>query len=122
MTNFENIIELTQEDLNKIFGLFKKPSEVFSDAFNFIPDEYQEVSKSLVNYFFEDEDNLKNNLDNLEFSKIYHQIKKGLLDIPKKAYPSKLSYSEIFSKVAQIVYSIFYYCSFYFYNKLTQNF
>lgn len=120
--NLENIIELTQEDLNKIFGLFKKPSQVFSDVFDYIPNEYQEVGKSLVNYFFEDETVLKNELDNLEFSKIYQQIKKGLLDIPKKAFSPKLTYSQIFSKVAQIVFYIFYYCSFYFYNKLTQNY
>lgn len=121
LLKFNNVFELTQEDLNKIFGLFKKPSDVFSDVFNIIPEEYQEVSNNLMNYFFEDKNQFNNDLNNLNFSNIFTKIKTGILDIPNRGFGKKITFSEMCSKMVQIVFYIFYYCSFYFFNKLTDS-
>lgn len=123
--NLSQKVDLTPEDLKDIFGLFKKPSQVFNDVFEIIPEEYQELSNNIVNYFFEDKDEFDQDLNNLNFKKIFYKIKKGIIDIPSRAFSysriKKLSYTEIFSKTAQIVYYIFYYCSFYFLNKLSND-
>ena len=78
-----------------------------------------------MNYFFEDKEEFNEDLNNFNFTKIFRTIKKGIIDIPTRAFQNtkgeKLEYYEIFSKVASIVYYIFYYCSFYFLNKLTKS-
>ena len=112
-------VEFNHDDLQDIFGLFKKPSEVFSDVFEIIPEEYQEISQNIMNYFFEDKKEFNNDLNNLEFGKLFGKIRQGILDIPKRALNiKKYSYQQIFYKMLKIVYYIFYYCSFYFLNKL----
>ena len=119
--NLNKTIELTEDDL-KQFGLLKKPSEVFSDVFNIIPDEYKPISKNIISYFFEDEKEFNNDLNNFEFSKIINKIKKGFADIPRRTiYRNQYSYKEIFYKMIKIVFYIFYFCAFYFYEQF-QNF
>ena len=121
--------ELTPEDIINIFGLFKKPANVFSDVFETIPKEYQEVSHNIMNYFFENKEEFNEDLNSFNFTKIFRTIKKGIIDIPTRARAracqntkgTQLEYYEIFSKVASIVYYIFYYCSFYFLNKFTKS-
>ena len=119
--NLGSKIELTADDIRDIFGLFKKPSEVFSDVFEIIPEEYQELSHSIMNYFFEDKNEFDQDLNNLDFKKLFGKIKQGIVNIPNRAFQArkKMTFQEMFSKVAEIVYYIFYYCSFYFLNKLT---
>lgn len=119
--NLGSKIELTADDIKDIFGLFKKPSQVFTDVFEIIPEEYQELSCNIMNYFFEDKNEFDQDLNNLDFKKLFGKIKKGIIDIPNRAFQARrnMTFQEMFNKVAKIVYYIFYYCSFYFLNKLS---
>jgi len=109
---------LTEDDFKDLFGLFKKPSEVFSDVFKIIPKEYQPITNNIMNYFFEDKEEFNQELNNLEFGKILNKIKKGIYEIPNIGVPQrKFSFQYIFDKMIQIVFAIFYYCTFFFYNK-----
>ena len=121
--NLNKTIELTEEDLSKIFGLFKKPSDLFSDVFNNIPKDYQPITKNIMGYFFEDEEEFNKDLNNFDFNKIINKIKQRFVDIPKKTiFKEEYTYKTIFYKMIKIVFYIFYFCTFYFYNKLQQVF
>ncbi len=118
LLNMNGLNYITEEEFMKIFGKFKAPSDIFSDFFSNIPSEYQEVSNNIFNYFFEDKEDFNNNLNNFEFTKIVSQVKKKILKVPKAIFRQNNSYYNIFYKMIHIVFAIFYFCSFYFYQKL----
>ncbi|VVU94728.1 DnaJ domain [seawater metagenome] len=118
LLNMNGFDYITEEEFMNIFGNFKPPSDIFSDFFNNIPDEYQEVSNNIFNYFFEDKETFNEDLNNLEFKKIASQFKKKLFKVPQHIFGSNEAYYNIFYKMIKIVFSIFYFCSFYFFNQL----
>ena len=110
---------LSESDFNQIFGKFKSPAELFSEVFDIIPEEFKNFSNSIFNYIFEDKKKFEKQLNQFEFDKIFYQVKRRLYIEPiRKIYGIKYDIN-IFYKLLNIIYMIFYYCSFYFYNKLT---
>jgi len=113
---------LSESDFNQIFGNFKAPSELFSEVFDIIPEEFKTLSNNIFNYIFEDKKKFDSQLNQFEFDKIFYQVKRKLFTEPiRKLYGIKYDIN-IFYKLLNIIYMIFHYCSFYFYNKLTNCF
>ena len=121
LLNMKGFNGISDEEFMQVFGRFKPPGDIFNDFFNNIPSEYQEISNNIVNYFFSDKENLQEDLNNFDFKKIANQFKSKLFEVPQVIFRRNNNYYQIFYKMINIVFSIFYFCTFYFLDKLTSS-
>jgi DnaJ-class molecular chaperone len=112
---------LSDEEFIKIFGNFYSPSDIFSHVFyDIVPQKYHNITNNLIDYFFEDKDELESYVNNFKFDKIFKKVKEGLFIVPKQIFRDENMYREIFYKILNIVFYIFYFCSFHFLYKMTK--